>query len=184
MVSSSAGAVAATASVPVSVTSGAAAAAVAAPPIRARREISGTASSYLGGRRQRKAAGAATHGDPVLAAGHLPAVALRVPEAERALRHRERHVPGLAGRQQYLLEALQFLRRLRDGRRAGRSDVELGDLGTGGRTGVGHIGLDRRRGDRKVAVPERRVRQPVPEREQRRDLLGVVVPVPDEDALG
>src|SRR5439155_3166210 len=61
---------------------------------------------------------AATDEDAVGTGADLPAVAGRVPVAERAGVQRERHVLGLPGGQQHLLEPGQLLRRL--GYRRGR----------------------------------------------------------------
>ena len=101
-------------------------------------------------------------------------------------RRTRRHDLALARVERELVEALQVPRRLTG--RARVLDVELRDLGAGLRAGVGHLDARRVRpvavpGDRQRAVAERRVGEPVAEREQRRLAVGVVVAVADQDAL-
>src|ERR1700722_7115501 len=125
---------------------------------------------------------------------------------------READRGGLAGGQGDPGEALELAGRLKGSPRV--AEVELGDLGARDRSRVGHRRGDRgegpalavaaaagrawagegvgrggrdSRGARarsQVREPERRVRKAVAEREQRRDVLGVVAPVADAEALG
>src|SRR5580700_3441984 len=84
-----------------------------------------------------------------------------------------------------LLEPLELERRLACRGRVG--EIQLGDLGPGRVSGVGDgdlcCGTALGRCDPEVAVGERGVGQAVPEREQRRLAVGVVVPVSDVDAF-
>ena len=68
-----------------------------------------------------------------------------VPVAEGAGIERERDVPGFAGSETDLDEALQLAFGA-IGLRGGVGDVELGDLGSGHVAGVGDVEADRNRG--------------------------------------
>src|SRR5256886_15141435 len=133
--------------------------------------------------------GTAADHDAVRTGADRPTVAGRVPVAERAGVQRHGDVAGLARTEQDLLEALEFLRCLGYRSAGRRTDEQLDDLRSGPRAGVGDVGLDghvRAASLRhlEVGVGEAGVRQAEPEREQRRNAVRVVVPVPDEDALG
>ena len=71
-----------------------------------------------------------------------PLVNRRVPGAEGAGVEVDGHVLSLAGRQPYLLKALQFALRAADPCR-GIGDVELGYFCSGNTSGIGYVEVDR-----------------------------------------
>src|SRR5581483_7546345 len=153
-----------------------------------RDRLAQLAGGYRERAGQRQARAGVADLDAVVAGAGRPRVGGGIPVLEVLLGQRERDGGGGSGGEVDPLEALELKRRLAGGGRVGH--VELCDVRAGAGAGVGDRGGDGRRAARgqrahlEVAERERRVRQAIPEREQRGQALAVIPAVAHVDSLG